>query len=150
MMGQAESQPHGSLTSAAGRSFGGPNPVDWVASAEAALVGSGALPGPTQGLQYFSAEEVRSCGTAVPPPAAPELPVGKQFFMTMRSAWRAPVPEIVEANRRSPLSGQMPMDPDDVIEAIQDTPGDLLSPPVRLSFMIDCLIELWDEEGLYD
>jgi hypothetical protein len=148
MMGQAESQPHSSLASAAGRSFGGSNPVDWVASAEAAVVGSGDISPRTRNVQYFPAEDVRSCGTAVPPPVAPELPVGKGFFITMRSVWRSSVPQIVEANRRS--SGQMPMDPDDVIEAIQDTPGDLLSPPVRLSFMIDCLIELWDEEGLYE
>jgi hypothetical protein len=67
------------------------------------------------------------------------------FFQSVQAEWRArPV-------TRQPIPVAMPqMDPEDIIDAIADTPGEVLDPPVHLPFMIECLIEVWDEEGLYD
>lgn len=149
MMGQSESAANARRSSEQGSSspVSGARTNDWVAMAELALVSSGGLP---KNLQMFPAAKMSSSGVVGIPPTVSALPVGKAYFQAMQAAWRAPVPEAIAALQNSSRSNELPMDPDDIIEAIQETPGDILVPPVSLPFMIECLIEVWDEEGLYE
>ena len=77
-------------------------------------------------------------------PAGSSVPIGREFFQAVQAEWRS-------RGSRAPIPVAVPqMDPEDIIDAIADTPGDFLDPPVHLPFMIECLLEVWDEEGLYD
>ena len=76
--------------------------------------------------------------------ASSTVPIGKEYFQAIQAEWRS-------RGSRAPIPVAIPqMDPEDIIDAIADTPGDVLDPPVHLPFMIECLLEVWDEEGLYD
>ena len=48
-----------------------------------------------------------------------------------------------------PIPGE-PMDVDAITDAIEDCPGDRLEPPVPLDYMAEVLVEIWEDEGLYD
>ena len=75
---------------------------------------------------------------------ARQLPgVGLEGFAAVRRAWRTPTQEM------KPLPAK-PMDEDDILDAVEHCPGDVLQPPVHLPLMASALSFQWEEEGLYD
>ncbi len=67
---------------------------------------------------------------------------GSQRFEALRAMWlqpteRAPPPR----SQRQPC-----MDLDSILDAVEDTPGDPLEPPVPLPVMMQALQVLWEEE----
>ncbi|ORC92844.1 uncharacterized protein TM35_000021700 [Trypanosoma theileri] len=78
---------------------------------------------------------------------ATELPVGKEFFLALRAAWRE------EAAPRDVLPPTDEADLDDsfIHDAIEDTVGTVLAPPVPLAYMVsEILVPQWELGGLYD
>eukprot|EP00758_Cryptobia_borreli_P007646 Tbor_TRINITY_DN5318_c0_g1::TRINITY_DN5318_c0_g1_i2::g.4699::m.4699 len=69
---------------------------------------------------------------------------GLNMYRAMNREWRVRTVR----NRTLPLVCEM--EPDDIIDAIEDTPGDPLDPPVHLPTMLELLTDVWDENGLYD
>lgn len=149
MMGQSDSStkassqqvaPAASASSPPGGKSSAIGGDTWISQTEARICAV-ALP---PAAPLFPAARMASCGCA--PPAVPQLPVGMDFYKAVQAEWRAR-----PKDGRAPIPVAAPqMDPEDIIDAIAETPGDVLSPPVHLPFMIECLLEVWDEEGLYD
>ncbi|KAH9577720.1 hypothetical protein LSM04_000942 [Trypanosoma melophagium] len=76
-----------------------------------------------------------------------ELPVGKEYFLALRSAWRA------EAAPRDvlPQTDERELDDSFIHDAIEDAVGAVLTPPVPLAYMVgEILVPQWELEGLYD
>jgi hypothetical protein len=69
--------------------------------------------------------------------------IGMDRFTAVRRSWRTPTCEM------KPLPTK-PMDEDDILDAVEHCPGDVLQPPVHLPLMASALSFQWEEEGLYD
>ena len=70
--------------------------------------------------------------------------MGIERYLAMRDAWRQPT-KGAQAGTARRSRGQMPLDLDSVLDAIEDTPGAPMEPPVALPFMMEALQIFWDE-----
>ena len=72
-------------------------------------------------------------------------PFGDELHNAVRQQWKN---NTVTSSDNSGGGNQLDMD--DIIDAIAETPGEVMHPPVHLPYMLECLIEVWEEEGLYE
>jgi hypothetical protein len=137
--------PTGSSTSKSNSAALPPNDLFWVEKAEVRVAGGGLVaPGHTvkpdvPADKVTPGAEISMC--------VPKNPTGMNMFKAMRSEWRTRTVRGTGATT-APLSTGM--DPDDILDAIEDTPGDMLDPPVHLPYMLDLLADVWEDGGLYD
>lgn len=112
----------------------------WIAEIDAKILASGLIP-----TGYSTApsapEGTKGCEPCVNPP---KNPTGMKLFQAMRKEWRTKTEE------PPPPFTIDDVDPDDIADAIEDTPGDILEPAVHLPVMLDILIDIWEDSGLYD
>ncbi|RNE98811.1 hypothetical protein TraAM80_08551 [Trypanosoma rangeli] len=97
--------------------------------------------------------ENRSSGiwhTTVDARAIPEIPVGKDFFSALRSAWRkgAPAGERQEFSSDSDACRSYS---NTAFYVVEDPYAGVMSPPVPLWYAVsEVLVPQWTEEGLFD
>eukprot|EP00744_Colponema_vietnamica_P014193 GILI01019879.1.p1 GENE.GILI01019879.1~~GILI01019879.1.p1 ORF type:complete len:169 (+),score=23.85 GILI01019879.1:118-624(+) len=131
----ASQAPH-SITSSVSTTGG------WIAETDERIFQSGLVPrGYTTAPNVPAGQLTKGCEPCVNPPKGP---TGMNLFQAMRKEWRTKT-----VNPPPPQSIQ-DVDPDEIADAIEDTPGDVLEPPVHLPVMLDILIDIWEDSGLYD
>ncbi|ESL11355.1 hypothetical protein TRSC58_00896 [Trypanosoma rangeli SC58] len=88
--------------------------------------------------------------TTVDDRAIPEIPVGKDFFSALRSAWRkgAPADERQEFSSDSDACHSYS---NTALYVVEDPYAGVMSPPVPLWYAVsEVLVPQWTEEGLFD
>lgn len=120
------------------------NDLFWVEKAENRIAASGLIPPGHTVKPDVPADKVTP-GAEISM-CVPKNPTGMNMFKAMRQEWRTRT--VRGGSSTAPLSANM--DPDDILDAIEDTPGDLLDPPVHLPYMLDLLADVWEDGGLYD
>lgn len=114
----------------------------WIAEIDQKIIESGLVPnGYSTAPTIPEGTSNRGCEPCVNPPKGP---TGMKLFQAMRKEWRTKT-----INPPPPLTID-DVDPDDIADAIEDTPGDYLEPAVHLPVMLDILIDIWEDSGLYD
>lgn len=114
----------------------------WIAETDERIISSGLVPrGYTTAPNVPSGQITKGCEPCVNPPKGP---TGMNLFQAMRREWRTKT-----VNPPPPMQIQ-DVDPDEIADAIEETPGDILEPPVHLPVMLDILIDIWEDSGLYD
>ncbi|KAF8296756.1 hypothetical protein TcYC6_0086170 [Trypanosoma cruzi] len=79
-----------------------------------------------------------------------EIPVGKDFFLALRAAWRKE-PPTAERHKIPPPTDPRDLDEDYICFAIEEPVGNVMSPPVPLSYMVsEILVPQWTVDGLFD
>ncbi|RNF24922.1 uncharacterized protein Tco025E_02398 [Trypanosoma conorhini] len=138
----------------------------WISATESALTREWQAGRERQKLGVFSTSpHVPLKCTAVPFPAnrssgiwhvtvedekITEVPVGKDFFLALRSAWRKGAP--------AEEGQELALDPDacrkysDAVSFVLEEPyAGVMSPPVPLSYVVsEVLVPQWVEDGLFD
>jgi len=139
--------PQGSTSSKSSAAAGAlpPNDLFWVEKAEVRVAGGGLVaPGHTVKPDVPADKVTPGCEISM---CVPKNPTGMNMFKAMRSEWRT---RTVRGSGASAAPFSTGMDPDDILDAIEDTPGDMLDPPVHLPYMLDLLADVWEDGGLYD
>lgn len=114
----------------------------WIAETDQKIIESGLVPpGFSTAPTIPEGTSNRGCEPCVNPPKGP---TGMKLFQAMRKEWRT------KTVNPPPAYTIDDVDPDDIADAIEDTPGDFLDPPVHLPVMLDILIDIWEDNGLYD
>ena len=139
--------PQGSTSSKSNAAAGAlpPNDLFWVEKAEVRVAGGGLVaPGHTVKPDVPADKVTPGCEISM---CVPKNPTGMNMFKAMRSEWRT---RTVRGTGATAAPFSTGMDPDDILDAIEDTPGDMLDPPVHLPYMLDLLADVWEDGGLYD
>ena len=114
----------------------------WIAETDQKIIESGLVPnGYSTAPTIPEGTSNRGCEPCVNPPKGP---TGMKLFQAMRKEWRT------KTQNPPPALTIDDVDPDDIADAIEDTPGDFLEPSVHLPVMLDILIDIWEDSGLYD
>ncbi|GET89571.1 hypothetical protein, conserved [Leishmania tarentolae] len=91
---------------------------------------SGPLSGSSQGASQF---------------VVSSLPVGIDYFCALQSRWLAR-----DQCSLLPATDEEDLNDSVILEAVSESNGDALSPPVPLEYMIDLFVPQWRSEGLFE
>ncbi|CAG9576533.1 conserved hypothetical protein [Leishmania major strain Friedlin] len=73
------------------------------------------------------------------------LPVGIDYFRALQSRWL-----VQEQRSLPPATDEEDLNDSVILEAVSESNGDVLSPPVPLGYMIDLFVPQWRSEGLFE
>lgn len=83
--------------------------------------------------------------SASAPVVVAALPVGMEYFRALQTRWLAPAQRAMP-----PATDEDDLNDSAILEAVAESNGDVLSPPVPLGYMIDLFVPQWQSEGLYE
>ncbi|KAK7194342.1 hypothetical protein NESM_000349500 [Novymonas esmeraldas] len=136
----------------AGRSTGTPFPLPtaWSQAAAASRThgSTKAARSPTSPKQLPPPRGDAAEGTSSSPSPSlvvTSIPVGMEYFRAVQSRWLAPAQRALP-----PATEEEDLNDSAILEAVAETNGDVLSPPVPLGYMIDLYVPQWRSEGLYE
>lgn len=73
------------------------------------------------------------------------LPVGIDYYRALQARWATP-----ESRAMPPAAEVEDLNDSVILDAVSDSNGSVLSPPVPLGYMIDLFVPQWRAEGLFD
>lgn len=83
-----------------------------------------------------------------------DIPCGEAFYYALRFHWRRQAPPgsaaAAEVALLPPLPDEEDLDDSLIMDCVCDDYKGVLDPPVPLSYIVDCLVPEWEDEGLFE